>query len=55
MSPTAWNFSSGAGVQGGRGRSGVVKGSEKDGCDLREVCKWVRKRVCELGKSILEL
>ena len=39
---------------GRRGRRGVVKGSEEEGCDLREVCEWVR-RVRELVKGMLEL
>ena len=39
---------------GRRGRREVVKGSEEEGCDLGEVCEWVR-RVHELGKGVLEL
>ena len=34
---------------GKKGRKEVVKGSEEEGCDLGEVCEWVR-RVHELGK-----
>ena len=38
----------------GKRERGVVKGSEEEGCDLGEVCEWVR-RVHELGKGVLEL
>ena len=33
---------------------GGGKGSDEEGCDLGEVCEWVR-RVHELGKGVLEL
>ena len=39
---------------GRRGRREVIKGSQEEGCDLREVCEWVR-RVRKLGEGVLEL